>query len=346
MTTRTPSMVSEVSAIDVASTILRRARRRGRNGEILRARVQGAIERRDVDVRPPIRALKRLRDAADLALARQEDEDRAASPRRAPRASRARPRPRCARQGCARRSASRPERRGPRFRSAAHRQAAREPARRRASPTSPEGAGPRARPACASSASARPRSASSERSWNSSNRTAADAFERRIVEDHAREHALGDDLDARARRDQALQAHAQADRLADFFAERRGHARRRGARGETARLEHEESLARGPRFVEEGERDARRLARAGRGDQHRARACAQARPEGREAHRRSEEGEARASFARVARGDKPLVDPVEGAGGRPTSPCRPCVKRGPRDRGTPFSKASAELLPI
>ena len=55
------------------------------------------------------------------------------------------------------------------------------------------------KPSCASSASARPRSASSERSWNSSNSTAATPSSDGIVEDHAREHALGDDLDPGAR---------------------------------------------------------------------------------------------------------------------------------------------------
>ncbi len=67
-----------------------------------------------------------------------------------------------------------------------------------------------------------------------------DAFERRVVEDHAREHAFGDDLDARARRDEALQAHPEPDRLADLLAEARRHARRGGARGETARLQHDD----------------------------------------------------------------------------------------------------------
>ena len=98
-----------------------------------------------------------------------------------------------------------------------------------------------------------------------------DSVERRIVEDHAREHAFGDDLDPRARRDQALQPHAQADRLADRLAERRGHARRRGARGEPARLEHDDLARGGEGFVEQRQRHARRLAGAGRRDQHRAR---------------------------------------------------------------------------
>ncbi len=46
----------------------------------------------------------------------------------------------------------------------------------------------------------------------------ADPLERGIIENLPREHALGDDLDAGALRDQALQPDAEADRLADFFA--------------------------------------------------------------------------------------------------------------------------------
>ena len=138
------------------------------------------------------------------------------------------------------------------------------------------------KPPCASSASARPRSASSERSWNSSNSTARDAFERGVVEDHAREHAFGDDLDARARGNEALQAHAQADGLADLLAKARRHARRGGARGEAARLQHDD-LA-GPRegLVQQRERYARRLAGAGRRDEDRAGAAAERRDEPRQ----------------------------------------------------------------
>ena len=49
-----------------------------RDGEVLRTAVQRAIERRDIDVRRPDSRLKDLGDAADFALPRQEDEDRAA----------------------------------------------------------------------------------------------------------------------------------------------------------------------------------------------------------------------------------------------------------------------------
>src|SRR6185437_15482553 len=98
-----------------------------------------------------------------------------------------------------------------------------------------------------------------------------DALERRIVEDLPCEHALGDDLDARAIRNKTRQPHAQADRLPDLFVERRRHSGGGGAGGETAWLEQNEALAHGPGFVEERERGARRLAGAGWGDQDGAR---------------------------------------------------------------------------
>ena len=45
-----------------------------------------------------------------------------------------------------------------------------------------------------------------------------DAVEPRIVEDHAREHALGHHLDARPGADLGREARAQAHRAADLFA--------------------------------------------------------------------------------------------------------------------------------
>ena len=95
---------------------------------------------------------------------------------------------------------------------------------------------------------------------------AGDALERRIVEDHAREDAFGDDLDARSRRDFRFEAHPQADRFADILAERRRHAARRRAGGETSRLQQNELAALRPVGVEQRERHARGLAGAGRRD--------------------------------------------------------------------------------
>ena len=76
-----------------------------------------------------------------------------------------------------------------------------------------------------------------------------DALERGIVEHHAREHALGHHLDAGLARHLRAEAHAIADGLADRFAERRRHARGRGARGEPARLQHDDLLALRPRLL-------------------------------------------------------------------------------------------------
>ncbi len=109
-----------------------------------------------------------------------------------------------------------------------------------------------------------------------------DAFERGIVEDHAREHALGHDLDAGARRDETLKSHAQANRLADLLAERRGHAVRRGAGREAPRLQHEDAAALCPCFAEKREGNARRLARAGRRDEDGPRMGLQRRPQPRQ----------------------------------------------------------------
>ena len=205
------------------------SRRRGRDGEILRARVHCAIERRDVDVRPPDPRLKRFGDAADLALARQEDEDRAGLvvERRERHArdlvldARARISPHVARR----------DRIGAAFAFDQRRFAK-------------EGANPRAVErrrhhqkaevlAKAGLRVERQRKAEIgvERALvELVEQNRADAFERRIVEDHPGEHALGDDFDARARGRKALEPHAEANRLADPLAQGRGHPRGRGAR--------------------------------------------------------------------------------------------------------------------
>ena len=124
------------------------------------------------------------------------------------------------------------------------------------------------RPCCTSRASARPRSASSERSWNSSNSTAATPSSdgssriRRV-----KMPSVTTSMRVRAR-DLRAEAHARADRLADLLAQRRRHARGRGARGEPARLQHQDLLVLRPRLVEQHQRHARGLAGAGRRDQH------------------------------------------------------------------------------
>ena len=110
----------------------------------------------------------------------------------------------------------------------------------------------------------------------------ADARQRGVVENHAREHAFGDHLDAGARRDEALQAHAKANGLANPLAKARRHARRGGAGGEAARLQHDDLAALREGLVHQRERDAGGLAGAGRRDQDRASARAERRDEPRQ----------------------------------------------------------------
>ena len=64
------------------------------------------------------------------------------------------------------------------------------------------------------------------------------------------------------------EADAQADRVADLFAQRRRHARRRGARRQPARLQQQDLFIFRPRLVEKHQRHARGLAGAGRRHQH------------------------------------------------------------------------------
>ena len=87
-----------------------------------------------------------------------------------------------------------------------------------------------------------------------------DPVKRGIVEHHAREHALGDDLDAGAARHLRAEAHAIADGFADRLAERRRHARRRGAGGEASRLKDDDLLAVSPGLLRQHQRHARGLA--------------------------------------------------------------------------------------
>jgi hypothetical protein len=106
---------------------------------------------------------------------------------------------------------------------------------------------------------------------------AGDPVEGRVGEDHAREHALGDDLDARPAADLGPEPHAQAHGVADLLAERSGHAVGGGAGGEAARLEQDQLPPVRPGLAEERQRHPRRLAGAGRRHQHGADARGQRR---------------------------------------------------------------------
>ncbi len=68
----------------------------------------------------------------------------------------------------------------------------------------------------------------------------ADAVERGVVLQSARQDALRHDLDARARADPRIAAHPVANGFADLFAAQVRQPRGGGARREATRLEHEQ----------------------------------------------------------------------------------------------------------
>ena len=92
----------------------------------------------------------------------------------------------------------------------------------------------------------------------------ADAVERRIALQHARQNAFGHDLDAGLGADTGFEPGAKTDGRADFFSQHLGHAPRGCTGGETARLQHHDLLCPEPRCIEQRQRDQRRLAGARR----------------------------------------------------------------------------------
>ncbi len=97
-----------------------------------------------------------------------------------------------------------------------------------------------------------------------------DAVEGGIVEDHADEDAGGDELDARRGGHLRVVAHAVARRPPRLLAQPLRDAMGGGAGGQAARLDDDDAPLAPPRRGEKGRRHARRLAGAGRRDQHRA----------------------------------------------------------------------------
>ena len=144
------------------------------------------------------------------------------------------------------------------------------------------------KPCCTSRASASPRSASSERSWNSSNRTAA------------MPSSIGSSRTSRVKipsvmismrvrsRNFGAEAHPQPHRIADALAKRLRHPFGGGAGGEPARLQHQDPPPLRPFLAGEHERHPRGFARARRGDQHGCVFAAQAALSAPAARRRSE----------------------------------------------------------
>ena len=85
-----------------------------------------------------------------------------------------------------------------------------------------------------------------------------------IVLQHAGEDALRDDDNARRGSDAAVEAHPVADGPPHVFPQKRSHVAGGVARGHAPGLKHDDGTARQPFRLKEGERDAGRLARAGR----------------------------------------------------------------------------------
>ena len=93
----------------------------------------------------------------------------------------------------------------------------------------------------------------------------ADAGELGVLLQAAGEDAFGHHLDAGRRSDAALVACLVADESADLGRREVGHAPGGSAGGQPARFQHDDAPPGEPRLVEQGERDDRRLAGAGRG---------------------------------------------------------------------------------
>jgi hypothetical protein len=92
----------------------------------------------------------------------------------------------------------------------------------------------------------------------------------------AHQQPLGDDLDPRFGRNRALQPRAVADATPDWLADQRSHARRGGAGGEAARLQHHDAPSAEPRRLAQGQRHQRGLPRAGGCHENRVRPRGQA----------------------------------------------------------------------
>ena len=130
----------------------------------------------------------------------------------------------------------------------------------------------------------------------------ADAFQQRVVLQHAGEDALGDHLDAGARGNLVLEADAVADGLADRFAELPGHELGGAARGDAARLQHQNAAALQPGRIEQRQRHLGGLAGAGRGFEYQPRVRGQAVGDGRQQRGNGEVGGCHRARIRVRAG--------------------------------------------
>ena len=95
----------------------------------------------------------------------------------------------------------------------------------------------------------------------------------RIALQHAREHAFRHHFHARARTHLRIHTRAIADGRARLFTEQFRHPTCRVARRQATWLEHDDALVLQPRLIQQRERHACGLARAGRRLQNRADVC-------------------------------------------------------------------------
>ena len=107
------------------------------------------------------------------------------------------------------------------------------------------------------------------------------AFEPRIRLQASGENPLGDDLDPRRRRDPPLETDRVADGAPHLLAERAGHPARSRDRRQTPRLQHHDAPVR-RQCREKRRRDARGLAGARRGGEHRDTAARECRTQARQ----------------------------------------------------------------
>ncbi len=107
----------------------------------------------------------------------------------------------------------------------------------------------------------------------------ADPVQGLVVLQAAQEQAVGHDLDAGARADPAVHAHAIADGFAHPLAQAGRHVARGRAGGEAPGLKDDDALSSQPPLLQQGQGHAGGLARPGGGLQHRVRTRGQCRQE-------------------------------------------------------------------
>ena len=340
ITTRTPSMVMDVLRNRSRQHHLAPPGRRRADRRVLRAPVEIAVERHHVDVGADA-ALQQRGSALDLALAGQEGEHAAALLRqRLPHRACNRILHRRARRAL---GMARLDRKAPA--GALHHRGVAEQARDpRAVERRRHDQQPQVRPQGALHVE-RQREAEigiQRTLVELVEKHGGDAREFRIVEDHARQDALGRDEDPCARGHPGFHAHGIADRAPRLFAEKVCHAPRCGPRRQPSRLQHDDTAVAAPGCVEQHQWHQRGLAGAGRGHQHGAAALGQGIPQRRQGgrHRQVRQLEVSAHVLRIGHAPPYRAAGCGATGERGTRRWRPHPRkhsgsRKPAKRGGP-----------